>query len=93
MLVFNSQLREQHHKWSDQHEIHAEMNAILFAAKNGISIDGTILYTTLFPCQHCLKNILQCGIIAIVYKNEYDLAEKDNDFMKFIQSKIEIIKI
>ena len=31
--------REEHHKWSKTHEIHAELNAILYAAKNGISIE------------------------------------------------------
>jgi len=53
------------------------MNAIMFAAKNGISVDGATLYCNYFPCQHCLKNLVQTGIIRIVYKNEYDLGQYD----------------
>jgi dCMP deaminase len=53
------------------------MNAIMFAAKKGISVDGAILYSTVFPCQHCLKNIVQSGIISVIYINDYDLGQYD----------------
>lgn len=82
--------REHHHRWSDIHEIHAEMNAILFAAKTGISIEGSTIYTSIFPCQHCLKNILQSGIIRIVYNKAYDLGEYDSNFMNYIKGIITI---
>ena len=82
--------REHHHRWSEIHEIHAEMNAIMFAAKIGISIYGATLYCNYFPCQHCLKNIVQAGIKRIVYKSEYDLGEYDFEFLEFIKSNIEI---
>ena len=85
-----AEIRKIHHDWSNIHEIHAEMNAIMFAAKNGIPIDGSTMYCTLFPCQHCLKNIVQCGIKKIVYKDEYDLGEYDQDFLKFIETHIKI---
>lgn len=86
------ELRPLHHAWSDIHEIHAEMNAIMFAAKNGIPIDGATLYCTLFPCQHCLKNLLQCGIKKVIYRDEYDLGQYDQDFLSFIKKNIEIKK-
>lgn len=85
-MTQDTRWREHHHRWSDIHEIHAEMNAILFAAKNGISIDGATIYTSMFPCQHCLKNILQSGIRRIVYNAEYDLGQYDEEFMKYINS-------
>lgn len=62
---------EQHSIWSMKHEIHAEMNAILFAAKNGISLEGAELYTTYSPCVNCAKNIQATGIKALYYKNLY----------------------
>lgn len=86
------ELRKVHHAWSDIHEIHAEMNAVMFAAKNGIPIDGATMYCTLFPCQHCLKNLLQCGIKKIIYRDEYDLGQYDQDFLSFIKKNIEIKK-
>ena len=44
---------------------HAELNAILNAA-NG-NLRGSVLYTTLFPCNECAKAIIQSGIAEIVY--------------------------
>ena len=91
-MVQDNLWRQHHHRWSDIHEIHAEMNAIMFAAKNGIPIDGATLYCTLFPCQHCLKNLLQCGIKKIIYRDEYDLGQYNQDFLSFIKKNIEIKK-
>ncbi len=91
-MVQDNLWRQHHHRWSDIHEIHAEMNAIMFAAKNGIPIDGATLYCTLFPCQHCLKNLLQCGIKKVIYHDEYDLGQYDQDFLSFIKRNIEIKK-
>jgi len=85
--------REHHHRWSDIHEIHAEMNAILFAAKTGISIEGSTIYTSIFPCQHCLKNILQSGIKRIVYNKMYDLGEYDKTFMTYIEKFLSIERL
>ena len=65
--------------------IHAEMNAILYCAKEGISTKGTICYVTHFPCLNCTKALIQAGISEIVYKNDYrvddyavSLFEKNN---------------
>lgn len=60
--------RSEHHDWSIRHEIHAEMNAILFAAKSGIPVEGCTLYITHEPCDNCLKNCVAAGISRIVYK-------------------------
>lgn len=66
--------REEHSKWSDAHEIHAEMNALMFACKNGIETKGATLYCTHEPCDHCIKNIIQSGITRVVYEIPYDPA-------------------
>lgn len=64
-----------HSEWSRKNEIHAEMNAILAAAKNGISLQGCTLITTLSPCPECCKNISMSGVNKIVYLKRYDKSE------------------
>lgn len=51
--------------------IHAEQNAIIQAAKLGISIDKATLYCTHQPCVICAKMIVNAGIERIVYKEGY----------------------
>lgn len=50
---------------------HAEQNAIVQAAKLGVSIDGATLYTTCEPCSVCAKLIINSGIKRVVYIEEY----------------------
>ncbi|MEJ8786569.1 cytidine/deoxycytidylate deaminase family protein [Peptoniphilus sp. EMRHCC_23] len=51
--------------------IHAEMNALLYCAKEGIPTKDTICYVTHFPCLNCTKALIQAGIREVVYKNAY----------------------
>ena len=51
--------------------IHAEQNAIIQAAKLGISIDGATLYCTHQPCSVCAKMIVNVGIARVVYEHGY----------------------
>ncbi len=51
--------------------IHAEANAILQAAKNGIRIDGATIYTTASPCWNCFKLIANAGLHRICYGEFY----------------------
>lgn len=51
--------------------LHAEMNAILKAAKTGNAVEHSTLYITLAPCINCSKYILQSGIKRVVYLNDY----------------------
>jgi dCMP deaminase len=51
--------------------IHAEANAIIQAAKNGVRIDGGELYTTASPCWSCFKLIANAGIRTIYYGEFY----------------------
>lgn len=50
---------------------HAEQNAIIQAAKYGVSIDGATLYCTHQPCVICAKMIINAGIRRVVYKEGY----------------------
>ena len=45
--------------------IHAEANAIIQAAKNGVRIEGATLYTTASPCWNCFKLKANAGINRI----------------------------
>jgi dCMP deaminase len=51
--------------------VHAETNAIVFAAKHGVSIAGATLYTTLTPCVPCALLILNSGITRVVCAVRY----------------------
>ena len=51
--------------------IHAETNAILQAAKNGVNISGAEIYTTASPCWNCFKMIVNAGIRRIFYGEFY----------------------
>src|SRR5574339_1094998 len=51
--------------------VHAEANAIIQAAKNGVSIEGAELYTTASPCWGCFKLIANAGIKKIYYGEFY----------------------
>jgi len=51
--------------------VHAELNAILHCALNGVSSAGSTLYCTDFPCMWCAKALVQAGIERIIYLSEY----------------------
>ena len=73
-----------HHEWSKTYEIHAEMNAIIWAARQGISIEGATIYVTLEPCSECSKNIIASGIKRIIYSKPYEHTHSDT-ISKFIK--------
>lgn len=51
--------------------VHAEANAIVWAARAGISTSGTTIYSTHEPCYECSKLIASSGIINVVFRAEY----------------------
>jgi dCMP deaminase len=51
--------------------LHAEQNAILYATKNNISMEGATLYVTLSPCIACARVIFTIGIKKVFYVNSY----------------------
>jgi dCMP deaminase len=54
--------------------IHAEINAIAQAARNGSAIRDAAVYITHSPCIHCLKTLVNTGIRQIYYERPYKLA-------------------
>lgn len=69
---------------------HAEANAILFAAKQGVKIDGGTIYSTAKPCIHCSKLIINSGLKVVKYGIDYPdpLSEE-----LFQQAGVELVKI
>ena len=51
--------------------IHAEANAIIQAAKNGMRIEDGTIYTTASPCWSCFKLIANAGIKRICFGEFY----------------------
>jgi dCMP deaminase len=51
--------------------IHAEANAIAYAAKKGILLEGSIIYCTHSPCIKCAELIIQAGIKKVIYSKPY----------------------
>ncbi len=51
--------------------LHAEQNAIVQGALNGVSTRGAALYVTCQPCNNCAKMIINAGIIRVVYAGDY----------------------
>lgn len=51
--------------------VHAEINAIAFAARHGIATEGSTLFSVLAPCYDCSKAIINAGIVRVVYGFDY----------------------
>lgn len=88
---WDGEYTKEHHDWSKTYEIHAEMNAIIWAARKGISIEGATIYVTLEPCSECSKNLIASGIVRIVYEKSYEHTDSDI-ITKFIQDNKVIIE-
>lgn len=51
--------------------VHAEANAIAFAARHGITLLGSTLYTTLTPCVKCAQLIINAGVATVAWRTIY----------------------
>jgi dCMP deaminase len=62
------------HMMEDGHcvrTIHAEANAVIQAARNGVRIEAASIYVTASPCWQCFKMIANAGIKRIVFGEFY----------------------
>ncbi len=91
---WDGEYTKDHHNWSKTYEIHAEMNAIIWAARKGISIENATIYVTLEPCSECSKNLIASGIKRIVYEVSYEHTNSDiiSNFIKANNVIIEQLK-
>lgn len=85
--------RAEHHAFSEKNEIHAEMDAFGSLLRNGgANACGATLYSTLQPCDNCLKHIAYYGIKRVVFAEKYDLSTYSEFMMNvFKQSGIELV--
>jgi len=62
---------------------HAEENAIVYAARTGIALEGASIYCNTVPCWNCMKLTVGAGIVEVVYKDDYDISgnEAIEDFL------------
>jgi len=70
--------------------VHAEANAILQAAKNGVRIEGATLYTTASPCWPCFKLVANSGCVRIVFGEFY---RDPRIFEVAAQLKLELVNL
>ena len=74
--------------------VHAEHNAILQAARIGVSLEGTTLYTIYRPCVRCALAIVQVGIVRVWYELGYDSDEMADDVIADLEaSGVEVRKL
>ena len=55
--------------------IHAEANAIAYAARLGTPLEGATLYSTMSPCVACAQLIIGTGIVKVFYRVEYRITD------------------
>ncbi len=76
--------RTKHHEFSTRYEIHAELNCLLYAAKQGISTNEATLYTIIKPCHQCAKDLVMAGIKEVVYLQPYDREANSTETDEFL---------
>lgn len=79
---------------SSQHcdrTIHAEENAILQAAMDGIALRGATIYCTMVPCFRCARRIIRVGIKRVVAQKAYQADEPSRE--RFAKAGVELIII
>lgn len=68
---------------------HAENNAVTQAAKHGTSINGATIYSTASPCYVCAKQLVNAGIVRVVFGEKYRYDERCEKL--FHDAEIEVV--
>ncbi len=55
---------------------HAEENAIMHAARIGMSLKGCMAYVTWPPCTRCARSLIQAGVVEVIYPASCDIPER-----------------
>lgn len=80
---------DEHHRFSEKNEIHAEMNCLMYALKNKIDVSHCTVVVSIAPCINCAKMILAAGIKTVYYVELYD---RSDDGIKFLQEHGVIVR-
>ncbi len=70
---------------------HAEQNAIVQAAKRGVSIDGSTIYCKMTPCSTCAKMIINSGVVRVVCEKRYHAGGESEEMFKQVGLKLDFI--
>lgn len=70
--------------------IHAEAHLIAQAANKGISLNGSDVYATTFPCPNCARLLVESGIKRVFYDKGYSLLDAEQIFNHY---GVEIVKV
>lgn len=70
--------------------VHAEMNAIGYAARAGATTGGCTLYVTHAPCQHCAPVVIAAGIARVVYARPY---RSDHGVFRLMEAGIKVQRL
>ena len=71
--------------------IHAEANAIFYAARYGVSLQGGTIYSTMFPCINCAYAISSVGITKVIAKNDYQASEDSKKIFEKLKIDYKIL--
>jgi len=63
--------------------VHSEQNAICQAARTNISLLGSTIYCSMFPCRTCAMLIIQCGISRVVCEYNYQASDESIEMFKY----------
>ncbi len=80
----------EHHELSNS--IHGEASLIAQCAKKGVSLEGSELYVTVYPCPTCAKLIAESGIKRIFYKSGYSLSDAE-EILKSAGVEIVLVRL
>lgn len=70
--------------------VHAEINAIVHAARLGVSTEGCTLAVTHYPCLPCALPLINAGIVRVVYANEY---RRSHALQFFVDAGVDVVQL
>ena len=70
---------------------HAEQNAIIQAARNGVTLKGATLYCKMTPCYTCAKLIITAGIVRVVAEKDYHVSKRTKEIFKEAGVSLDIL--
>lgn len=78
------------HRYELCRGVHAEQNALINAARYGVSTLDSVMYCTNQPCMLCARMLINAGVIKVVHQGEFD----DELALEFLrQAGVETVKL
>ncbi|MEK7564477.1 MAG: cytidine/deoxycytidylate deaminase family protein [Patescibacteria group bacterium] len=69
---------------------HAEQNAINNAARSGVALRGSTMYSKMTPCYKCAQSIVNVGIVRVVCERDYHASKFSKEIFKQAKVKLDI---